>query len=295
MAHSGLKGRQALSQKGGYPLLRREFPSETSASSVTPSTLSSARFRNSQPHPAPLFQRPTASIISGMGTSCLLIFQRSMKARSSESSTQPSWLVSARWWEVTVVGVANHAGTTPMDRRQDALLAAASFIQAVNHTVTRVPGHQVGTVGRIEALPGSPNLIPGRVTMTLELRDLDAGKIAMLYEWVRAEALRIGRESRTTFQFEELSVNAPAPTHPRIRELITRAATQLGLSSKPMPSGAGHDAQNMARLGPVGMIFIPSVGGISHSPQERSHPRDVVNGANVLLHTVLALDREQLD
>jgi N-carbamoyl-L-amino-acid hydrolase len=199
-------------------------------------------------------------------------------------------IVGISWWDVTIEGFANHAGTTPMDRRRDAMLAAAKFIQAVNRVVTSVPGRQVGTVGRIQALPGAPNVIPGRVVLSLELRDLDGAKIAMLYERIRAEARQIADTSGTTFAFKETNVNAPAPTDPRVRAIIGESTRALGLSTKLMPSGAGHDAQDMARLGPVGMIFVPSVGGISHSPREFSRPDDITNGANVLLGAVMGVD-----
>ena len=200
-------------------------------------------------------------------------------------------IVGINWWDVTIEGFANHAGTTAMNNRQDALLAAAKFIEAVNRVVTSMPGRQVGTVGRINALPGAPNVIPGKVVLSLELRDLDAAKIKMLFDKIQAEAQQIAAASKTKFDFKEINVNIPAPTDTRIRSLISDAARELGLSTKLMPSGAGHDAQDMARLGPVGMIFVPSVGGISHSPREFSHPADIANGANVLLHTLLKLDK----
>jgi len=200
-------------------------------------------------------------------------------------------IVGINWWDVTIEGFANHAGTTAMNNRQDALLAAAKFIEAVNRVVTSVPGRQVGTVGRINALPGAPNVIPGKVVLSLELRDLDAAKINMLFEKIQAEAQKIAADSKTKFDFKEINVNIPAPTDPQIRSMIAVAARELGLTTKQMPSGAGHDAQDMARLGPVGMIFVPSVGGISHSPREFSRPEDIANGANVLLHTLLRLDR----
>jgi beta-ureidopropionase / N-carbamoyl-L-amino-acid hydrolase len=202
-------------------------------------------------------------------------------------------IVGINWWDVTIEGFANHAGTTAMNNRQDALLAAAKFIEAVNRVVTSLPGRQVGTVGRINALPGAPNVIPGKVVLSLELRDLDAAKIKLLYDKIHAEAQAIANSSRTKFEFKEINVNIPAPTDPRIRGVISDAARELGLSTKLMPSGAGHDAQDMARLGPVGMIFVPSVGGISHSPKEFSRPSDIANGANVLLHTLLKLDQQQ--
>jgi N-carbamoyl-L-amino-acid hydrolase len=199
-------------------------------------------------------------------------------------------IVGINWWDVTIEGFANHAGTTPMNRRQDALLAAGRFIDLVNRTVTSVPGRQVGTVGRIQALPGAPNVIPGRVTLSLELRDLDAAKIRMLYEKIRAGAEQIGAATGTKFTYKPINENVPALTTELIQQKISEAARDLGLTTKLMPSGAGHDAQDMALLGPIGMIFVPSVGGVSHSPQEFSRPADIVNGANVLLHTLLKLD-----
>ena len=201
-------------------------------------------------------------------------------------------IVGINWWDVTIEGFANHAGTTPMDKRHDAMLAAARFTIAVNRIVTSHPGRQVGTVGRITALPGAPNVIPGKVVLSLELRDLDGAKIQSLFKEISAEAARIAKSSGTTFSFRETNVNIPAPTHPAIRAAIARSARDLGLSTRAMPSGAGHDAQDMTRLGPVGMIFVPSVAGISHAPREFTKPTDVENGANVLLQTVLSLDTE---
>jgi beta-ureidopropionase / N-carbamoyl-L-amino-acid hydrolase len=199
-------------------------------------------------------------------------------------------IVGIRWWNVTVTGFANHAGTTPMGQRQDAMLAAARFIDMVNRVVTSAPGRHVGTVGRIRAVPGAPNVIPGTVECSLELRDLDETQILRLFDAIRGEAMKIGEATRTTLAFEELHTNAPAPSDPRMRQLIADSAAALGLSSRVMPSGAGHDAQALAQLGPMGMIFIPSVGGISHSPKEYSHPEDIVHGANVLLGAVVAAD-----
>jgi beta-ureidopropionase / N-carbamoyl-L-amino-acid hydrolase len=192
--------------------------------------------------------------------------------------------------EVTVEGFANHAGTTPMDQRHDALLSAARFVEKFNLLVTSVPGSQVGTVGWIKAEPGAYNVIPGKVSMGMELRDLDASKIKALFERSREAADEIGRLNGTTFHFSSQDVSAPALTDRSLQGLIGLTAKRLDLSTKLMPSGAGHDAQEMANLGPIGMIFIPSVGGISHSPKEFSHPGDIENGANVLLGTVMSLD-----
>ena len=201
-------------------------------------------------------------------------------------------IVGIKWWDVTLEGFANHAGTTPMDRRQDSLLAAARLITAVNRVVTSTPGRQVGTVGKIAAEPGAPNVIPGRVVMSLEIRDLSMEKIDVLYEGIRAEAEAIAEESGVRISFTPIDVTAvAAPTDERIRDLIEESAKDLGLSSLRMPSGAGHDAQDLAQIAPIGMIFVPSVGGISHSPDEFTRPGDMANGANVLLQTILRLDQ----
>jgi beta-ureidopropionase / N-carbamoyl-L-amino-acid hydrolase len=199
-------------------------------------------------------------------------------------------IVGITQWEVKVEGFANHAGTTPMNQRHDAMLAAAKFIDAVNRIVTSVPGRQVGTVGKLQAWPGAYNVIPGKVVLGLELRDLDAMKIQMLFGKIRDEASQIAKSTGTTFEFTETNSIVPAPTDERLRKLIDETSKSLGLSTKWLPSGAGHDAQEIARIGPVGMIFVPSVGGISHSPKEYSRPEDIANGANVLLHTLLKLD-----
>lgn len=203
-------------------------------------------------------------------------------------------IVGINWWDVTIEGFANHAGTTPMNQRRDALLAAAKYVEAVNRVVTSVPGRQVGTVGRIQAFPGAYNVIPGKVTTSLGLRDLDAAKTKMLFEKILLEVQQIEKATGTKFEFKQTNLTPPAPTDLRVRRVIDEAAKHLGFTTKFLPSGAGHDAQEMAHLGPVGMIFVPSVDGISHSPREFSRPEDVANGTNVLLHALLKLDSMKL-
>jgi N-carbamoyl-L-amino-acid hydrolase len=192
--------------------------------------------------------------------------------------------------DVTIEGFANHAGTTPMDQRRDALLSAARFIEKVNQIVTNMPGRQVGTVGWIKVEPGAYNVIPGKVVLGLELRDLDEKKFIGLFDQIRTEAEGLGKMNQTSFSFTDPVITHPALTAKNFQKLIDDTARSLGFSTKVMPSGAGHDAQEIARIGPVGMIFIPSIGGISHSPKEFSRPQDIENGANVLLQTVLAFD-----
>ena len=201
-------------------------------------------------------------------------------------------IVGLRWWDVTVRGMANHAGTTPMRLRQDALLASARFIQAVNEEALKMEGKQVATVGRIQAAPGAPNVIPGEVILSLEIRDLSDDIIDTLFENIRRRAKEIAESSGTTIEFQALDTTGkPALTAPFIQKEIGKAADALKLSHRQMQSGAGHDAQDMALICPVGMIFIPSKNGISHSPEEYSSPKDITNGANTLLNTLLQLDR----
>jgi beta-ureidopropionase / N-carbamoyl-L-amino-acid hydrolase len=199
-------------------------------------------------------------------------------------------IVGIGWWDVTIDGFGNHAGTTPMDKRHDALIAAAKYVQMVNRVVTSEPGRQVGTVGRMQAFPGAPNVIPGQVQATLEIRDLDQAKIVRLAGKVMDEATKIGAENGTTFTFKETYLSTPAIMDSGVQKVIEASAKSIGLTTKYMPSGAGHDAQYAAQIAPAGMIFCPSVGGISHSPKEFTKPQDVTNGANVLLQTILALD-----
>ncbi|MBI3758667.1 MAG: M20 family metallo-hydrolase [Deltaproteobacteria bacterium] len=199
-------------------------------------------------------------------------------------------IVGIQQWEVTIEGFANHAGTTPINQRKDALLAAAQYIQAVNRVVRGLPGRQVGTVGKIQAQPGAYNVIPGKVITSLELLDLDAAKIQTLYQQIQTEVRQIESATGTKFSFHETNTIVPALCDARLRQTIDETAKGLGFTTKAMPSGAGHDAQELAPLAPVGMIFVPSVDGISHSPREFSKPEDITNGANVLLHTLLKLD-----
>ncbi len=193
--------------------------------------------------------------------------------------------------EVTVTGFANHAGTTPMADRQDALLAASHLTIAVRQIINSEAGRQVGTIGRLDVTPNAPNVIPGIVRLTIELRDLSAEKLTRLNDRIRLRAAEIARDSKTSIEFTSSSHNAPATAAVEVQQAIERSAGQLGLATERLPSGAGHDAQMMARLSPMGMIFVPSVRGISHSPLELTRWDDCARGADVLLGAVLELDR----
>lgn len=201
-------------------------------------------------------------------------------------------IVGIEHWDVTVEGFANHAGTTPMNMRQDALLAAAKLIVAVNEIITSVDGNQVGTVGKISVQPGAYNVIPGKVTFGLEIRDLNYEKLWQLFHDIEKNAADIARISGTkiSFQYQD-NPSKPALTEKWIQDKIIVSAKSLGFTWKYMQSGAGHDSQEMALIAPVGMIFVPSVNGISHSPKEFTKASDMANGTNVLLQTILAIDK----
>ena len=200
-------------------------------------------------------------------------------------------IVSIDEYAVEIRGFANHAGTTPMPERRNALLAAAKLIEAVQQVVTREPGRQVGTVGHLEVYPNATNVVPGLVKHSIELRDLSPEKIGRLGEEIRRQAQQIAHETNTEITIRHLENDPPAMANPQIQAQIEQAAAGLGLKTMRLPSGAGHDAQMMARLGPMGMIFVPSVSGISHSPKELTRWSDCANGANVLLQTILRMDR----
>jgi N-carbamoyl-L-amino-acid hydrolase len=201
-------------------------------------------------------------------------------------------IVAIERYEARIAGFANHAGTTPMSERQDALVAASHLTLAVREIVTRRPGRQVGTVGKIEVSPNAPNVVPGAVTAIIELRDLSPATLKAMAEEIRARAAQIAAETKTAIEIVPASSNPPALADVAVQDVVERAARTLDLSAVRLPSGAGHDAQMMAQLVPMGMIFVPSIGGISHSPKELTSWQDCANGANVLLQSVLALDRQ---
>jgi N-carbamoyl-L-amino-acid hydrolase len=197
-------------------------------------------------------------------------------------------IVAIDRYDVEIRGFSNHAGTTPMPQRHDALLAASYLTVAVNEIVRRDPGRQVGTVGQLNVTPNAPNVVPGLVRLTVELRDLSSQKIAKLGEEIRSRAQQIASQTKTEIAMRPQAHHDEALATAEVQRTIEAAATKLGLQFRHLPSGAGHDAQMMSTLGPMGMIFIPSVGGVSHSPKELSRWEDCARGADVLLQAVLA-------
>ncbi len=200
-------------------------------------------------------------------------------------------IVAIHRYDVVIEGQVNHAGTTPMSERHDAMVAASELTLAVRDIAAKRQGRQVGTVGRIEVEPNSPNVIPGRVSMSVEFRDLSEAVLKELGDAVKARGAQIAKTTGTSINFTLASTTVPAIATSGIQDAIGRAAAAAKLNTMKLPSGAGHDAQQIAKLCPMGMIFVPSIGGISHSPKELTNWDDCANGANVLLRTVLDLDQ----
>jgi beta-ureidopropionase / N-carbamoyl-L-amino-acid hydrolase len=186
-------------------------------------------------------------------------------------------------------GRADHAGTTPMTRRQDPLRAAAQLIAGLPAITAAVSDTAVATCGKLVTLPGGANVVPGLVRMLLDFRDPDAGRLARLDRELTAAAHAAAAAHDVTLSWLAEAPVAPVGLDPRVQAAIDARARGLGLSAVAMPSGAGHDAQNMATLAPTGMIFVPSRDGRSHSPAEHTDWDDIENGANVLLATLTDL------
>ena len=202
-----------------------------------------------------------------------------------------SGIVSLKRWKCVVAGLANHAGTTPMNRRRDALAAAAKDLLAVREVVRAETGTQVGTVGYVRAEPGAPNVIPGRVEFPVELRDLDASKIERMWQHIQQKFAQVDKEEGVETSCEVINDIAAAPSAPSLQTVIREAARSAGLSTADMPSGAVHDAGEISRIAPMGMIFVPSRDGVSHAPQESTSWEDCANGAEVLYRSILLLDQ----
>lgn len=190
---------------------------------------------------------------------------------------------------LTFNGRADHAGSTPMLERLDAAQGACAFTLALRELVIERFPECVANVGILSLEPGAFNIVPERARLALELRSAHTAELQRLeasaLELAHREAVRFG----LSLEFEAVGVHQPAPLSPLARQVIGEAASSLGLSALSLPSGAGHDAQSLADLCPVGMIFVPSQGGASHSSREQTLWQDCLNGANVLLQAALRL------
>lgn len=193
-------------------------------------------------------------------------------------------------WDVRLLGTANHAGTTPMDMRNDAFQGLAELSGEIPRILEEDGSpRSVATIGRVELKPGAANVVPGRADFSLEVRDTDPEVLEQLSVAFRRALSAIARRRGLMFEFEVLSELAPVKCDPGIVQTIQETANALGTDSLIMPSGAAHDTQMMASLTRAGMVFVPSKGGRSHSPAEWTPWEDIESGANVLLNTLYRL------
>jgi len=182
-------------------------------------------------------------------------------------------IVGIKRWYITIKGFANHAGTTPMDQRQDALYPAALIVADIRKIITGEPGRQVGTVGRLDVKPGAPNVIPGEVMFSLEIRDLDMDKVTRLFAQIRSSAIAITEANGTTISFDQYYESPATPIDSGIQALVQESA------------------ESMKGIAPLGMIFVPSKDGVSHAPTEFTSEQQITDGANVLLNTIVGMDK----
>ncbi len=193
------------------------------------------------------------------------------------------------WTELTLTGRSAHAGTTPMRMRRDAGFAAAAIAVAARAIGSDMGGAQVATVGRFEVRPDLVNVIPGAATLTVDLRNPAEPLLREAERRLGAEVERIAAAEGVTVATRSLARFEPVEFDPATIDVVEATARRLGLSTCRLSSGAGHDAQMLARICPAAMIFTPSVGGLSHNIAEHTHPADVTAGADVLLHVLLTL------
>ncbi|MEM9808458.1 MAG: Zn-dependent hydrolase [Cyanobacteria bacterium P01_D01_bin.56] len=203
-------------------------------------------------------------------------------------------IVGQRRYLIDIDGSASHAGTTPMPMRRDALVAASQIILAVNRIGTKTGngyGDQVATVGAMKLSPNVANTIPGRVEMTLDIRDLSNLRLDAMVLELEAEMDAIAASTGTKISLKPQLRNEPVPVNSHIYNAIEQVCNELELPTQSLPSRASHDAQIIANITDMGMIFVPSQGGISHSETEYTSPEHCIQGANILLHSLLKLDQ----
>ncbi len=200
-------------------------------------------------------------------------------------------VVGMRRKAITITGLANHAGTTPMDMRQDALVAAAQVVLAVRDIARRMPSSPVATVGYLNVLPNAVNIVPGKVELSVDMRDLSNECLEEMLEQLRQDVQAIATETNTKIDIAALLCVEPTLAAPQVQTTIESICQQLGLSYCHLPSRAGHDALEIGRITDMGMIFVPSQAGVSHSEAEYTSPQQCTQGANVLLQTLVELDK----
>lgn len=193
------------------------------------------------------------------------------------------------WQELTIVGQSNHAGTTPMYLRHDAGYVASAIATFVRDLTRKMGGHQVGTIGKIDLIPNLINVIAARATITVDLRNTDEALLKQAEHALATYLKELEQSEGVTITARRLARFEPVSFDAALADRIAHHAQALGLSQQRMTSGAGHDAQMLARICPSSMIFVPSVGGISHNPAEHTAQEDLIAGANVLLASLTEL------
>lgn len=209
-----------------------------------------------------------------------------------ESANVPIGIVQAitgiRQYRVVYTGTSNHAGATPMHLRADSLAAAAEAILAVEHqSATLTTGAPRGTVGMIANGPNVANVIPGRTEFSIDLRDIDADVLARISDSVVARMQQIAEERKVLADIRMTAESNPVALSPRLRRALVEVAGRRGIEYLEMPSGAAHDAQEIARIADAAMVFVPSVGGRSHCPEEYTPYESIAQGADLVLATIL--------
>ena len=197
------------------------------------------------------------------------------------------------WQEVTIEGQSNHAGTTPMSMRHDPAYVASKLTVFLRDLADRYGGHQVCTVGKIDLFPNLVNVVPARAVLTLDIRNTDEALLAKAEAEVATFISELAADEGVSITSRVLARFEPVQFDESVIAMIETIADNQGNTVRRMPSGAGHDAQMLARVCPAAMIFVPSVKGISHNPAEYTDPIDLEAGANILLHTMLQLTELQ--
>ena len=198
------------------------------------------------------------------------------------------------WQEVTIVGQSNHAGTTPMSLRHDPTFVAAQIAVFLRELSARYGAHQVCTVGKVDVFPNLINVVAARVTLTLDVRNTDEQLLQQAEREIATYLNHIATAEGVSITTKKLARFEPVEFDSRVIAIVEQIAIDHGNTVQRMPSGAGHDAQMLARVCPTAMIFVPSVNGISHNAAEHTETVDLVAGANILLHTMLTLSASEL-
>jgi len=200
------------------------------------------------------------------------------------------------WQEVTITGQSNHAGTTPMNMRKDPGYVAAKIAVFLRDLADRYGGHQVCTVGKVDLFPNLINVIPAKAVMTLDVRNTDESILSTAELEITEFIKDLSRNEGVDISTRHLARFEPVVFHPQVIDIVEKASVSHSPSVTRMPSGAGHDAQMLARVCPSAMIFVPSVEGISHNPAEYTDPEDLIMGSNILLQVLIELSNiEEFD